>query len=79
LPGGSGSASGGQPQYIETLARAAAGAGIDGLFVEVHDAPEKALSDGANALRIDKLGALLRRLRALDNLVKGRDFLESGL
>jgi 2-dehydro-3-deoxyphosphooctonate aldolase (KDO 8-P synthase) len=76
LPGGAGSASGGEPQYIETLARAAAGAGIDGLFVEVHDAPEKALSDGANALRIDKLGALLRRLRALDNLVKGRDFLE---
>ncbi len=78
LPGGAGSASGGQPQYIETLARAAASVGIDGLFVEVHDAPERALSDGANALRLDKLGALLRRLRALDKLVKGRDFLESG-
>jgi 2-dehydro-3-deoxyphosphooctonate aldolase (KDO 8-P synthase) len=78
LPGGAGSASAGQPQYIETLARAAAGVGIDGLFVEVHDAPERALSDGANALRLDKLGALLRRLRALDKLVKGRDFLESG-
>jgi 2-dehydro-3-deoxyphosphooctonate aldolase (KDO 8-P synthase) len=78
LPGGAGSASAGQPQYIETLARAAAGVGVDGLFVEVHDAPERALSDGANALRLDKLGALLRRLRALDKLVKGRDFLESG-
>jgi 2-dehydro-3-deoxyphosphooctonate aldolase (KDO 8-P synthase) len=78
LPGGAGSASAGQPQYIETLARAAAGVGIDGLFVEVHDAPEKALSDGSNALRLDKLGALLRRLRAIDKLVKGRDFLESG-
>ena len=78
LPGGAGSASGGQPQYIETLARAAVGAGIDGLFLEVHDAPEKALSDGANALRIDKLGALLRRLRAVDELVKGNEFLESG-
>jgi 2-dehydro-3-deoxyphosphooctonate aldolase (KDO 8-P synthase) len=78
LPGGAGSASGGQPRYIETLARAAAGVGIDGLFVEVHDAPEKALSDGANALRLEMLGALLRRLRALDTLVKSRGFLESG-
>jgi 2-dehydro-3-deoxyphosphooctonate aldolase (KDO 8-P synthase) len=78
LPGGAGSGSGGQPQYIETLARAAVGVGIDGLFVEVHDEPEKALSDGANALRLDALGALLRRLRALDELVRGPDFLESG-
>src|SRR5207248_5927060 len=78
LPGGAGSASGGQPQYIETLSRAAVAAGVDGLFLEVHDAPEKALSDGANALRIDKLGALLRRLRAVDELVKGNEFLESG-
>ena len=76
LPGGAGGASAGQPQYIETLARAAAGVGIDGLFVEVHDAPEKALSDGANALRLDKLSALLRRLRAVDKLVKGIEFLE---
>jgi 2-dehydro-3-deoxyphosphooctonate aldolase (KDO 8-P synthase) len=78
LPGGAGSASGGQPQYIETLARAAVGAGIDSLFVEVHDQPEQALSDGANALRLDKLGGLLRRLRALDEVVKGPDFFESG-
>jgi 2-dehydro-3-deoxyphosphooctonate aldolase (KDO 8-P synthase) len=78
LPGGAGTASGGQPQFIETLARAATGVGIDALFVEVHDAPEKALSDGANALRLDKLGALLRRLRALDEVVKGDGFLESG-
>jgi 2-dehydro-3-deoxyphosphooctonate aldolase (KDO 8-P synthase) len=74
LPGGAGSASGGQPQYIETLSRAAVAAGIDGLFVEVHDEPEKALSDGANALRLDKLGELLRRLRALDALVKSAAF-----
>ena len=45
-----------------------------GLFVEVHDAPEKALSDGANALRLDQLGGLLRRLRALDALVKSAEF-----
>src|SRR5438552_10955512 len=73
LPGGTGNASGGQPQYIETLSRAAVAAGIDGLFVEVHDDPENALSDGANALRLDRLGALLRRLRALDALVKSAD------
>jgi 2-dehydro-3-deoxyphosphooctonate aldolase (KDO 8-P synthase) len=70
LPGGAGNASGGQPQYIETLARAAVGVGIDGLFVEVHDQPEKALSDGANALRLEKLAGLLHRLRALDKVVK---------
>ena len=60
------------------MARAAVGSGIDGLFVEVHDEPDKALSDGANALRLDKVGALLRRLRAIDKLVKSPDFLESG-
>ena len=54
LPGAGGGASGGQPQFIETLARAAVAVGIDGLFVEVHDAPEKALSDGANALDLKK-------------------------
>jgi 2-dehydro-3-deoxyphosphooctonate aldolase (KDO 8-P synthase) len=71
LPGAAGTASGGQPEFIETLARAAVAAGIDGLFVEVHEAPERALSDGANALRLDRLGELLRRLRAIDTLVKG--------
>src|SRR5207244_9195898 len=71
LPGGAGASSGGQPQFIETLSRAAVAEGIDGLFVEVHDEPERALSDGANALRLDRLGELLRRLRALDALVRG--------
>ncbi len=71
LPGAAGTASGGQPEFIETLARAAVATGIDGLFVEVHEAPERALSDGANALRLDHLGELLRRLRAIDALVKG--------
>jgi 2-dehydro-3-deoxyphosphooctonate aldolase (KDO 8-P synthase) len=70
LPSGGGTASGGQPQFIEPLSRAAVAVGIDGLFVEVHDAPERALSDGANALRLDLLPELLRRLRALDALVK---------
>jgi 2-dehydro-3-deoxyphosphooctonate aldolase (KDO 8-P synthase) len=70
LPSGGGAASGGQPQFIETLSRAAVATGIDGLFVEVHDAPERALSDGANALRLDLLGELWRKLRAIDGLVK---------
>ena len=73
LPGGAGGASGGQPKYIETLARAAAAAGADGLFFEVHEAPETALSDGANALRLDKLRGLLLKLKALGDLVRGWD------
>jgi 2-dehydro-3-deoxyphosphooctonate aldolase (KDO 8-P synthase) len=74
LPGGAGDASAGQPQFIETLSRAAVAAGVDGLFVEVHDEPEKALSDGSNALRLDRLGGLLNRLRAVDALVKSPEF-----
>ena len=70
LPSGGGAASAGQPQFIEPLARAAVAVGIDGLFVEVHDAPERALSDGPNALRLDLLPELWRRLRTLDALVK---------
>jgi len=70
LPGAGGSSSGGQPQFIEPLSRAAAAVGIAGIFVEVHDAPERALSDGANALRLDLLPELWRRLKALDGLVK---------
>src|SRR5271168_847574 len=69
LPGGQGHVSGGQPQFIGTLARAAVAAGVDGVFVEVHEAPERALSDGANALRLDQLGALWQKLRAIDALV----------
>src|SRR5271157_5887721 len=69
LPGGQGNISGGQPQFIGTLARAAVAAGVDGVFVEVHEAPERALSDGANALRLDQLGALWQKLRAIDALV----------
>jgi 2-dehydro-3-deoxyphosphooctonate aldolase (KDO 8-P synthase) len=53
LPGGQGTASGGQSQFIEYLARAGVAAGIDGLFLEVHENPAKALSDGPNALPLD--------------------------
>lgn len=75
LPGASGSASGGQPQFIETLSRAAVATGISGVFIEVHEATEKALSDGANALRLDLLAALWARLRKIDALVKSNEFL----
>ena len=69
LPGGQGKVSGGQPQFIGTLARAAVAAGADGVFVEVHEAPERALSDGANALRLDLLGPLWQKLKAIHELV----------
>ena len=72
LPGGAGEASGGQPQFIEPLARAAVAAGVDGVFVEVHDAPERALSDGSNALRLELLAAFWRRLQAIHQLVTGQ-------
>jgi 2-dehydro-3-deoxyphosphooctonate aldolase (KDO 8-P synthase) len=77
LPGGAGNVSGGQPQFIEPLARAAVAARVDGIFVEVHDAPEKALSDGPNALRLNLLPDFWRRLKALDALVKSAGFLNA--
>jgi len=69
LPGGLGNVSGGQPQFIPTLARAAVAAGVDGIFVEVHEAPERALSDGPNALRLDLLAPLWEKLEAIHRLV----------
>jgi 2-dehydro-3-deoxyphosphooctonate aldolase (KDO 8-P synthase) len=73
LPGGQGHASGGQPEYIEPLARAGVAAGVDGIFLETHDAPAKALSDGANALPLDQLHGLLSRLKEISLLVRGWD------
>src|SRR5947207_7763616 len=70
LPGGQGHISGGQPEFIEPLARAAVAAGVDGLFLETHDDPAKALSDGANALPLAQLPALLARMKALSTLVR---------
>jgi 2-dehydro-3-deoxyphosphooctonate aldolase (KDO 8-P synthase) len=69
IPGGLGHASGGEPKFIPTLARAAVAAGVDGVFLEVHEAPERALSDGANALRLDLLGPLWEKLQAIHGLV----------
>ena len=71
LPSADGVASGGQPQFIEPLASAAAAVGVSGIFVEVHDKPEKALSDGPNALRLDLLPAFLRKLRRIDQARRG--------
>lgn len=70
LPSANAGVSGGQPQFIEPLARAATAVGISGVFVEVHENPERALSDGANALRLNLLPGLLSRLREIDALAK---------
>jgi 2-dehydro-3-deoxyphosphooctonate aldolase (KDO 8-P synthase) len=68
IPGGLGNTSGGEPRFIPTLARAAVAAGVDGVFMEVHEEPRRALSDGANALRLDLLGALWERLKRIHEL-----------
>jgi len=70
LPGGQGHASGGQPEFIETLARAGVAAGVDGLFLETHDNPAAALSDGPNALPLAQLPQLLSRIKELSTLVR---------
>jgi 2-dehydro-3-deoxyphosphooctonate aldolase (KDO 8-P synthase) len=70
LPGGQGHASGGQPEFIEPLARAGVAAGVDGIFLETHDNPAAALSDGANALPLAQLPALLAKLKELATLVR---------
>ena len=70
LPGGQGHASSGQPEFIEPLARAAVAAGVDGIFIETHDNPAQALSDGANALPLAELPRLLARLKEIATLLR---------
>ena len=70
LAGGQGHASGGQPEFIEPLARAGVAAGVDGIFLETHDNPAAALSDGANALPLAQLPALLAKLKELGAMVR---------
>ena len=70
LPGGLGDATGGQSEFIEFLARAGVACGVDAVFMEVHDCPEKALSDGPNALPLERMQSLLYMLRDIDNLVR---------
>jgi 2-dehydro-3-deoxyphosphooctonate aldolase (KDO 8-P synthase) len=77
LPGGKGTSSGGQREFIPVLARAATAVGIAGVFMETHPDPEKALSDGPNAWPLDKMKALLESLQEIDASVKSREFLES--
>jgi 2-dehydro-3-deoxyphosphooctonate aldolase (KDO 8-P synthase) len=79
LPGGQGSASGGQREFVPVLARAAVAAGIAGLFMETHPDPAKALSDGPNAWPLARMESLLRTLVELDAAVKRTPFEESSL
>jgi 2-dehydro-3-deoxyphosphooctonate aldolase (KDO 8-P synthase) len=77
LPGGQGSVSGGQREFVPVLARAAVATGVSGLFMETHPNPEKALSDGPNAWPLKLMKPLLRTLKALDAMVKQRGFAEN--
>jgi 2-dehydro-3-deoxyphosphooctonate aldolase (KDO 8-P synthase) len=70
LPGGLGHATGGQSEYIEPLARAGVGCGVDAVFMEVHECPERALSDGPNALPLERMESLLFVLRDIHQLVR---------
>ena len=70
LPGGQGGSSGGQREFVEYLARAAVATGIDGIFLEVHEDPDKALCDGPNSIKLDELPNLLKKLKAIDAIVK---------
>ncbi len=79
LPGGKGSASGGQREFVPVLARAATGAGVAGLFMETHPDPAKALSDGPNAWPLDRMKTLLESLKAIDETVKAHPYAEDEL
>lgn len=72
LPGGQGDSSGGQREFVEYLSRAAVATGIDGVFMEVHEDPDKALCDGPNSIPLSELAALLQTLKAVDAVVKNR-------
>jgi len=70
LPGGLGGASGGQREFVEYLARAAVATGVDGVFLEVHEDPDQALCDGPNSMRLSELPGMLKKLKAIDAIVK---------
>jgi 2-dehydro-3-deoxyphosphooctonate aldolase (KDO 8-P synthase) len=76
LPGGKGTASGGQREFVPVLARAAVAAGVAGLFLETHPDPEHALSDGPNAWPLARMRPLLEALVEIDRAVKSRPFEE---
>ncbi len=79
LPGGQGSSSGGQREYVPVLARAAVAAGVAGVFMETHPDPDKALSDGPNAWPLHRMQELLEILKQLDEAVKRRPLIEASL
>lgn len=79
LPGGQGSCSGGQREFVPVLARAAVAAGISGLFMETHPDPSKALSDGPNAWPLGQMAALLEVLISVDRTVKAVDLAETSI
>jgi 2-dehydro-3-deoxyphosphooctonate aldolase (KDO 8-P synthase) len=75
LPGGKKTCSAGQPHYIPLMAKAATAAGIDGIFMEVHDNPEKALCDGPNSLELSQLKKLLQTILQIDSIIKKDELL----
>jgi 2-dehydro-3-deoxyphosphooctonate aldolase (KDO 8-P synthase) len=77
LPGGQGTSSGGQREFVPVLARAAVAAGVSGLFMETHPDPAKALSDGPNAVPLGQMKVLLETLLDIDRVVKRNGFLET--
>ena len=79
LPGGQGTSSGGQREFVPVLARAAVAVGVAGLFMETHPDPSKALSDGPNSWPLAKMKDLLQTLKSLDELVKRSGFAEQKL
>jgi len=79
LPGGQGTVSGGQREFVPVLARAAVASGVSGLFMETHPDPERALSDGPNAWPLARMKSLLATLKALDAVVKSQGFAEQAL
>ncbi|HMN64098.1 MAG TPA: 3-deoxy-8-phosphooctulonate synthase [Burkholderiaceae bacterium] len=79
LPGGQGTSSGGQREFVPVLARAAIAAGVSGLFMETHPDPARALSDGPNAWPLDRMAELLATLKALDEVVKRDGFVEQSI
>jgi 2-dehydro-3-deoxyphosphooctonate aldolase (KDO 8-P synthase) len=79
LPGGQGTSSGGQREFVPVLARAAVATGVSGVFMETHPDPAKALSDGPNAWPLGRMRELLETLKEIDLLVKRRGFAETTL
>ena len=79
LPGGQGTVSGGQREFVPVLARAAVASGVSGLFMETHPDPAKAMSDGPNVWPLGKMKQLLATLKELDGVVKKSGFVEQSL